>query len=184
MSSSIFEEITNRHIEKYKNIPNTLREDAGNESAIVDEYKGRIILELLQNADDAQINFDSSSTFVGDAFIEFELTEESLIVRNGGYPMTSDRIESLACMRCSPKDKKVTIGNKGIGFKSVLEITDQPIIHSSPFHFMFSEEHARKILDENNLLDKHEENIYYPIFRFPAELPTDLGKKGERSMGD
>jgi len=178
MSSSIFEEITNRHLNEYKNNPNRLREDAENESAIVDDYKGRVILELLQNADDAQIDFGSSSTIVGDAFIEFELTEKSLIVRNGGYPITSDGIKSLACMRLSPKDKKVTIGNKGIGFKSVLEITDQPIIHSSPFHFTFSEEHARKILKENNLLDKLGKNSYYPIFRFPVGLPTEEKKEG------
>ena len=178
MLPSIFEEITKRHIEEYNNNPNRLREDAENESAIVDDYKGRVILELLQNADDAQINFESNSTIVGDAFIEFELTGKSLIVRNGGYPVNSDGIESLACMRLSPKDKKVTIGNKGIGFKSVLEITDQPIIHSSPFHFMFSEEHAHKILKETNLLDKLGKNSYYPIFRFPVKLSTEQEKEG------
>lgn len=178
MLPSIFEKITKRHIEEYNNNPNRLREDAENESAIVDDYKGRVILELLQNADDAQINFDSNSTIVGDAFIEFELTGKSLIVRNGGYPVNSDGIESLACMRLSPKDKKVTIGNKGIGFKSVLEITDQPIIHSSPFHFMFSEEHAHEILKETNLLDKLGKNSYYPIFRFPVKLSTEQEKEG------
>lgn len=30
------------------------------------------------------------------------------------------------------------IGTKGIGFKSVLEITDEPEVHSGPFHFQFS----------------------------------------------
>ena len=178
MSLSIFKEITKRRIEGYKIDPDSLIEHAKNESTIVGDYEGRVILELLQNADDAQFEPTPNSTIAGDAFIEFELTEESLIVRNGGYPITSYGVKSLAYMHLSPKDKRVMIGNKGIGFKSVLEITEQPEIHSPPFHFMFSKEHARKILVENNLLDKQDENSYCPIFRFPVEVPIEQKKDG------
>jgi hypothetical protein len=38
------------------------------------------------------------------------------------------------------------IGAKGIGFKSVLEITDEPEIHSDRFHFQFSPEKTRERL--------------------------------------
>ena len=38
------------------------------------------------------------------------------------------------------------IGTKGLGFKSVLEITEAPEIHSGPFHFKFSPDETRKLL--------------------------------------
>ncbi len=38
------------------------------------------------------------------------------------------------------------IGAKGIGFKSALEITDEPEIHSGPFHFLFSPRKTRDLL--------------------------------------
>lgn len=39
------------------------------------------------------------------------------------------------------------IGAKGLGFKSVLEISDQPSIHSGPFDFGFDAERSRAILE-------------------------------------
>jgi len=46
---------------------------------------------------------------------------------------------------CAPEGSTSSelIGAKGIGFKSVLEITGQPEIHSGPFHFLFSPEKTR-----------------------------------------
>lgn len=38
------------------------------------------------------------------------------------------------------------IGAKGIGFKSVLEITDEPEVHSPPFHFCFSPTQTQQAL--------------------------------------
>jgi len=51
---------------------------------------------------------------------------------------------------CAPEGSTSSelIGAKGIGFKSVLEITDEPEIHSGPFHFLFSPEKTRNLLRE------------------------------------
>jgi hypothetical protein len=38
------------------------------------------------------------------------------------------------------------IGNKGLGFTSVLELTEEPQIHSGPFHFHFSTAETRELL--------------------------------------
>ena len=180
MQISIFNEIRRKRIKGYRNEPSRLREDAENESAIVDDYQGRAVLELLQNADDAQFNpdSDSNSQRIGDNFVEFELGKKLLIVRNGGYPISPDGVKSLSGTHISPKDKKVMIGNKGIGFKSVLEITNQPIIHSS-FHFRFSEKDTRKLLLEEDLLSILGKNGYCPILRLPFKLPFDQKRGGE-----
>ena len=42
----------------------------------------------------------------------------------------------------------VLIGSKGLGFKAVLEITDEPEIHSGPFHFLFSATRTQNLLKE------------------------------------
>lgn len=40
------------------------------------------------------------------------------------------------------------IGAKGLGFRSVLELTEEPEVHSGPFHFRFSEEMTKALLAE------------------------------------
>jgi hypothetical protein len=61
------------------------------------------------------------------------------------------------------------IGAKGIGFKSVLEISDEPEIHSGPFHFHFSSKKTAALLRDLNLSEKPP-----PLtFRIPFEKDPD-----------
>ena len=62
------------------------------------------------------------------------------------------------------------IGSKGLGFKSVLEITEKPEIYSGPFHFRFSPDKTRQLL-------KNEEIATNPpklIFRIPHDCQPGL----------
>lgn len=43
------------------------------------------------------------------------------------------------------------IGTKGLGFKSVLEITEEPEIYSGPFNFKFSPDKTQKLLRNKNI---------------------------------
>ena len=55
------------------------------------------------------------------------------------------------------------IGIKGLGFKSVLEVTDKPAIYSDPFHFYFSANDSHRVLQERGI------NEPPPLtFRIPA----------------
>ena len=47
----------------------------------------------------------------------------------------------------------VLIGSKGLGFKSVLEITNEPEIHSGDYHFLFSARRTQKLLKKKKLHD-------------------------------
>ena len=90
-------------IDTYDINPNRLTSDSRGEKENRDDYQGRFVWELLQNAADA---------------------------------MGSN-----------------LIGSKGLGFKSVLEITEEPEIHSNPFHFKFSSDQTKGLLKEKGISD-------------------------------
>ena len=49
------------------------------------------------------------------------------------------------------RSSDVLIGSKGLGFKAVLEVTDEPEIHSGPFHFLFSATRTQELLKKEGL---------------------------------
>ncbi len=59
------------------------------------------------------------------------------------------------------------IGHKGLGFKSVLEITEEPEIYSGDFFFHFSKE---KSLNDLKALPNWNDEWTPPIFRLPYEV--------------
>ncbi|CAN5899297.1 hypothetical protein BH23ACT11_BH23ACT11_14530 [soil metagenome] len=93
------------------------------------EYHGRFLIELLQNAADASRGAGSESK---SSHVVVRITEgPALLVANHGSPMTAEVvIESLGHIGASTKAEGDAIGHKGIGFKSVLELTLTPEIYS------------------------------------------------------
>ena len=66
------------------------------------------------------------------------------------------------------------IGSKGLGFKSVLEITEEPEIHSGPFHFGFSPDKTKQLLKqllEDKNIAKEPPKL---IFRIPHDCQPGL----------
>ena len=94
------------------------------------EYHGRFLIELLQNAADAWRAAPESASRRSQVVIVID-EGPSLLVANEGVSMTADIvIESLGHIGASTKSEGEAIGHKGIGFKSVLEITHSPEIYS------------------------------------------------------
>lgn len=89
------------------------------------DYHSRFLFELLQNAHDA-LQID------GKVQIVFNEDTENLYVANTGEPFSKKNFESISKLGQSTKDPAISIGNKGIGFKSVLEITKCPRVYSGP----------------------------------------------------
>ena len=94
------------------------------------EYHGRFLIELLQNAADAW-GSDTRRTSQRSR-VTIVITEgPALLVANQGTPMTPKVvIDSLGHIGASTKHEGEAIGHKGIGFKSVLEISHTPQIYS------------------------------------------------------
>lgn len=93
------------------------------------EYHGRFLIELLQNAADAwgdRIKDERRSR------LEVAIAEgPALVVANQGDPFPAKTvIESLGHIGRSTKVEGQAIGHKGIGFKSVLELSSTPEIYS------------------------------------------------------
>ena len=93
------------------------------------QYHGRFLIELIQNAHDALAEHPCR----GRIHIRFEQGDSehgTLLVANDGEPFSRSNFEKISALGQSDKDPQKSIGNKGIGFRSVLELTDRPEIYS------------------------------------------------------
>lgn len=95
------------------------------------QYHGRFLIELLQNAHDAfsELSYELSNR-VEIVFDPNDSPHGSLLVANDGQPFSPSNFERLSQLGQSDKDPQKSIGNKGIGFRSVLEISDCPEVYS------------------------------------------------------
>jgi hypothetical protein len=160
------------------------------------EYHGRFLIELLQNAADASRKLGSSRVA-----IRVAADGRALLVANEGAPMTAKVVvESLGQIGQSTKEKGEAIGHKGIGFKSVLELSLTPEIYSGlrnsdpTLAVGFDPEKAREMIqkashDEWEAWDKEVRGsdtdplTAIPVLRFPHwkdELPSDVAELRER----
>ncbi|MFB7763453.1 sacsin N-terminal ATP-binding-like domain-containing protein [Streptomyces xiamenensis] len=94
------------------------------------EYAGRSLFELLQNGYDAHPR-DSGDGQVHVLLDEMEGGWGTLYVANGGTPFTWHNVERICELAQSSKEVGEGIGNKGVGFRSILLISDAPEIYSA-----------------------------------------------------
>lgn len=96
------------------------------------QYHGRFAIELIQNAYDAV----SRARDINRSLSRIEMRLEmdggfgTLYVANDGAPFSHSNFESVSRLGQSDKDPATSVGNKGIGFRSVLEISKRPCIWS------------------------------------------------------
>ena len=118
LNEKLFTKIRNEHFKPSFDIPGLkyLRDKAGNERNLRELYRGRAPYELLQNADDA-----------GATKVAFIVLRDGLGFLHDGNWFTVGNFISLAD-GWSDKDPKECIGHKGLGFRSVLDITPSPYL--------------------------------------------------------
>jgi hypothetical protein len=143
-------------------------------------YHGREILELLQNADDAyqkSIDEDNKPNEPLEVVIEFK--NNILSVSNTGTYFDNDGIKAIVQGNNSQKSGKY-IGNKGTGFRSVLNWADKIRIFSGDFNLEFSKEIASEKLNEIKSKPQIEKQIrknpslYIPILSIPKYIETNI----------
>lgn len=144
------------------------------EAQIASDYRGRLAYELLQNADDAMEGAASQRDHV-----KFLLKDDALWMANNGRPLSDTDIQGLCGLGASSKidargTKRASIGHKGLGFKSVLEITERPAAMSDGIGFDLSEDIARGHI--SRLFDELALDVprSLPVMRFPALLSDEL----------
>lgn len=93
------------------------------------DYHGRFLIELVQNANDVHERGRH------DGQIEVVLVEDegdfgTVYVANFGKPFAHDSVVALSRIGMSTKPPGESIGNKGLGFRSVSHVCDAPEIYS------------------------------------------------------
>jgi len=96
------------------------------------QYHGRFLIELIQNAHDAlfEVGVMETPQRIEIVLADDEHPHGALYIANDGQPFTPSNFKALSNLGQSDKDPQKSIGNKGIGFRSVLEITKAPEIYS------------------------------------------------------
>ena len=116
----------------YENDPDLLLEHVRQEDSFrAGGYGTRQISELLQNAVDA-LGADG-----GPGMVEFRLADGALYCANEGRGFDRDGVRAVTYAFLSTK-RGEEIGRFGLGFKSVLGITDRPQIYSRTVSFEFN----------------------------------------------
>lgn len=136
-------------IENYARDPDLLAEHVGMEDNFqTGGYGERQVEELLQNAIDQ---------LAAPGRVELRIADGVLYCANEGSPFGADGIKAVTgAFLSAKKDEK--IGRFGLGFKSVLGVTDRPQILSRSVSFGFNSPEAKALLS----------NLPYQ----PARVPT------------
>jgi hypothetical protein len=145
-------DIIKKQVETYKISSDNFVSAYNRELELTKEYNGRQILELLQNADDAQ----------SDAIlIKLDTNQKTLLVCNkGDKPFETDGIKSLMIANLSNKTKKEYIGNKGLGFRSILNWANEIKIESGGCKIVFSAAIAKNTFEKKlGLTDDQQKQI-------------------------
>lgn len=159
----------NLTLDEYRTRPERMISDFNREVELMSDYNGRQLYELLQNCDDAKAK---------SVLIEVDEDKKTFIIANdGNEPFDEKGFNSLLISNLTSKVKKTYIGNKGLGFRSIISWADCIIIESNNLRLKFSREIAaknfenlfdqetrKKILDERNL---SEDTKPFPFLSIP-----------------
>lgn len=127
-----------------------------NETATTNDYNGRQLLELIQNADDAESDIIS---------ISLDKENRTLSISNNGEPFIAEGYRSLMLPGLSSKIKKTFIGNKGLGFRSIISWAESVKINGNNLSVEFSNEISKKTY--LNLFDEDTRTKIRNEFSFP-----------------
>lgn len=116
--------------DELKNGTRNYRTVASLSGQITQEYRGRCVLELLQNAHDALAGAGPDDPRLI-SFVLVAEPEPELLVANSGRPFRRKDFEGICQLGQSPKDPNESVGNKGLGFQSVLEVSTRPEVWST-----------------------------------------------------
>lgn len=151
----LIKRLHDQFLQEAKQSPILLSDLANLEKYISESYSERSLIELIQNADDA-----NSTKF----YISIISSDAVLVANNGDYFNEADVTALCRSGSSTKKRKSNTIGYRGIGFKSVVNYTNNVHIYSGDLKFSFSKELTRKDLPEVD-------NV--PLVRIPHDFAGD-----------
>lgn len=144
------EKLIDKNLNTYNHDADRFIADYNRELELTKEYNGRQLLELLQNADDAGSD---------EVFINWDRDNLKLIISNKGEKFNVGGIKSLMLANLSTKTKISYIGNKGLGFRSILNWANTVSIYSNGCKISFSSIIAKNVFDEKIGLSENQKSL-------------------------
>jgi len=155
-------------LDAYRCQPSRIDEDANKEQDTArGGYAHRQIVELIQNSADQLARLTD-----GTGRIHLHLTDTCLYCADAGKAIDENGARALLLSHLSPKRNTLEIGRFGVGFKSVLGISDSPNFFSRSGSFRFDRDEAERRIREVCSTAEH-----YPVLRI-AE-PIDPCEEGQ-----
>ena len=152
-------QVANQTVESYRAQPRRIVEDANLEHDTAHGgYAHRQLFELVQNSADALLDARHGKSIL------IRLTDEFLYCADDGSPVNERGVEALMFSRMSSKGGTAAIGRYGLGFKSVLAVTDSPEFYSRPGSFRFNKAHAIERIAQIAKAER------YPVLRLPEPI--------------
>lgn len=136
-------------IAAYSAKPTLIAEHVNHEESIrTGGYANRTLLELVQNAADAMAGADDGGLGgLGRVEIVLDSASRTLYCANSGRPFSKSGLVAITHAHLSGK-RGDEIGRFGLGFKSVLAVSDSPQVFSRSISFQFNSRSARQALAE------------------------------------
>ena len=118
-------------LDELKNGTTMYRTVASLGDQVAQEYRGRAVLELLQNAHDVLGRGGGGDRRQVSFVLNSSSEQPELMIANSGRPFRREDFSGICQLAQSPKDPNKSVGNKGLGFRSVLELTTRPEVWST-----------------------------------------------------
>ncbi|RLB94442.1 MAG: hypothetical protein DRH50_06390 [Deltaproteobacteria bacterium] len=161
------EEFRNRRLGVYRADPDQIVRDARGAERATKDHVGRWLFELLQNSDDA---------VASDVRIFFD--EDTIYVADNGNGLIPEAVSAICGTDFSDKTAG-TIGRKGVGFKSVYEVSRNPqVLTVDGEGIEFNPDKAKEWLQQNNLDDGQVPYQWIPFF-----IPWDDARRQDLQLG-
>ena len=175
-------EESRRTLNAYASQPHLVLEHANREQDTArGGYAHRQLFELVQNGADALSGASEGG------HIAIRLTDSCLYCADDGEPISRAGVTALMFSHMSPKRGTSEIGRFGLGFKSVLGVTDSPEFFSRDGSFRFDRRTAREriravapgaercpVLRIANPVDPHEARDKDPVLGDLMEWATNI----------
>lgn len=150
---------SHKTLEAYRNQPNLVAEHANHEEDTArGGYAHRQLFELVQNSAD-------SLAGSGGGRIWIRLTPTHLYCADEGRPIDESGVTALMFSHLSSKRGTTEIGRFGLGFKSVLGVTDSPEFFSWSGSFRFDRTSTLELIRPVAPASER-----YPVLRLPEPL--------------
>ncbi|MEW2255538.1 DEAD/DEAH box helicase family protein [Streptomyces sp. NPDC047869] len=173
------DDLFRRAIDSYRANPNLITEHANHEDSIrVGGYSNRTLLELVQNAADAMSGADEYEEGAGRVEIVLDLDHQTLYCANAGRPFSRSGLTAIAHAHLSGK-RGDEIGRFGLGFKSVLAVSDAPQVFSRSVSFEFNSSKAKTTIASIGSTAKR-----FPILRTATRIDAEAEFEKDPILGE